>query len=482
MTKQNACSEMVVVANRLPVRAEITKAGTQWVSSPGGLVAAVAPTLSRIKNASWVGWSGLANGAETPFEHNGVRLVPVRLQQQEIERFYEGFSNGCLWPLYHDSIEAPGFHRIWWDSYVNVNRKFADAAAEVAAPGATVWVHDYQLQLVPRMLRELRPDLRIGFFLHIPFPARELFLRIPWRRQIVEGMLGADVIGFQTSVTSHNFRYVAPRVCRATSSGKMLNHEGRSILVGTFPIGIDADLNAEVAKSPETASRVEEYRELLGNPRKVILGVDRLDYTKGIALRLQAVRELFDEGRLDPEDTVVVQIAEPSRGNVPGYQTVQAEVERLAGGINGDYSSFGNRVIYYQHQTLPFRDLVALYRLADVMLVTPFRDGMNLVAKEYVASRTDHTGALVLSEFAGAAVELRQAILVNPYDIEDVKDAIETAVNLPVSEQRRRMASMGRSVSKNSASAWADSFLGALAQFGAGSALKADSPAQIARV
>ncbi|MSZ90046.1 MAG: trehalose-6-phosphate synthase [Actinobacteria bacterium] len=469
MTEQNACSEMVVVANRLPVRAEITKAGTRWVSSPGGLVAAVAPALSRMKHASWVGWSGLANGAVTPFEHNGVRLVPVRLQQQEIERFYEGFSNACLWPLYHDSIEAPGFHRIWWDSYVNVNRKFAEAAAQAAAPGATVWVHDYQLQLVPRMLRELRPDLRIGFFLHIPFPARELFLRIPWRRQIVEGMLGADVIGFQTSVTAHNFRYVAPRVSRATSSGKVLNHEGRSILVGTFPIGIDADRNAEMAKSTETASRVEEYRELLGNPRKVLLGVDRLDYTKGIALRLQAVRELFDEGRLDPADTAVVQIAEPSRGNVPGYQTVQAEVERLAGGINGDYSSFGTGVINYQHQTLPFRDLVALYRLADVMLVTPFRDGMNLVAKEYVASRTDHTGALVLSEFAGAAVELRQAILVNPYDIEDVKDAIETAVNLPVPEQRRRMIAMGKSVHRNSATAWAESFLAALAQFGAGS-------------
>jgi trehalose 6-phosphate synthase len=200
---------------------------------------------------------------------------------------------------------------------------------------------------------------------------------------------------------------------------------------------------------------------------KVLLGVDRLDYTKGIALRLQAIRELLDEGRLDPEETAVVQIAEPSRGNVPGYQTVQAEVERLAGGINGDYSNFGNRVISYQHKTLPFRDLVALYRLADVMLVTPFRDGMNLVAKEYVASRTDHTGTLVLSEFAGAAIELRQAILVNPYDIEDVKGAIETAVNLPVSEQRRRMSARGRSVTKNSATAWADSFLGAMAQFGA---------------
>jgi trehalose 6-phosphate synthase len=474
MTEKAACSEMVVVANRLPVRAETVNGETRWVSSPGGLVAAVAPALSRMKHASWVGWSGLANGAVAPFEHNGVRLVPVRLEQMEIERFYEGFSNACLWPLYHDSIEAPGFHRIWWDAYVNVNQKFANETALVAAPGATVWVHDYQLQLVPRMLRELRPDLRIGFFLHIPFPARELFLRVPWRRQIVEGMLGADVIGFQTSVTAHNFRYVAPRVSRATVSGKVLTHEGRSILVDTFPIGIDAERNTEVAKSPETARRVEEYRELLGNPKKVLLGVDRLDYTKGIALRLQAIRELLDEGRLDPGETAVVQIAEPSRGNVPGYQTVQAEVERLAGGINGDYSSFGNGVIHYQHQTLPFRDLVALYRLADVMLVTPFRDGMNLVAKEYVASRTEHTGVLVLSEFAGAAVELRQAILVNPYDIEDVKDAIETAVNLPVSEQRRRMGVMGRSVNKHSASAWAESFLEAMAHFGARSAVSAD--------
>jgi len=477
MAENAACSEMVVVANRLPVRAETVRGGTHWVSSPGGLVAAVAPVLAKMKHASWVGWSGLANGAATPFEHNGVRLIPVRINQTEIERFYEGFSNACLWPLYHDSIEAPGFHRIWWDAYVNVNQNFANETALAAAQGATVWVHDYQLQLVPKMLRELRPDLRIGFFLHIPFPARELFLRIPWRRQIVEGMLGADVIGFQTSVTAHNFRYVAPRVSRATVSGKVLTHDGRTILVDTFPIGIDAERNAEVAKSPETARRVEEYRALLGNPKNVLLGVDRLDYTKGIALRLQAIRELLDEGRLDPEETAVVQIAEPSRGNVPGYQTVQAEVERLAGGINGDYSNFGNRVISYQHKTLPFRDLVALYRLADVMLVTPFRDGMNLVAKEYVASRTDHTGTLVLSEFAGAAIELRQAILVNPYDIEDVKGAIETAVNLPVSEQRRRMSAMGRSVTKNSATAWADSFLGAMAQFGARATVVANESA-----
>lgn len=457
-------STLVVVANRLPVRMVRGSEGNQWVTSPGGLVSALAPTLAASKQGCWVGWTGSAAVGVEPFEHEGLRLVPVPLSRPEIELFYEGFSNGTLWPLYHDAIAAPEFHRSWWDAYVTINRRFAEKVASVAAEGATVWVHDYQLQLVPGMLREVRPDLRIAFFLHIPFPARELFLRLPWRRQIAEGLLGADLIGFQTTVTAHNFRYVVPRVTDATVTGRVVQHRGRLIQVGTYPIGIDVERYSTAAASPATEERVSKLRELLGNPEKVLLGIDRLDYTKGIEVRLRAFRELLEDGRIDGSRTVLVQIAEPSRSNVLGYEDIRNEVERLVGDINGTFASFGHQVVHYLHQAAPFEEVVALYRLADVMLVTPLRDGMNLVAKEYVASRVDGTGTLVLSEFAGASHELSRAVLVNPYDVDGLKGAIETALHAPVVEQRRRMRALTLAVRRNSARHWAETFLGDLAR------------------
>ncbi len=455
-------SDLVVVANRLPVRQVRNRGASSWAISPGGLVAALSPALRSVDRASWVGWTGAPGDAPAPFVHEGIGLIPVRLSRADVQLFYEGFSNGTLWPLYHDAIAAPEFHRTWWDAYVLINRRYAEAAARAAAPGAMVWVHDYQLQLVPGMVRELRPDVRIGFFLHIPFPARELFLRLPWRTQIAEGLLGADVIGFQTSVTAHNFRHVVPRVTDATVTGKFVHHQGRRILVDDLPIGIDAARYDEAARTPATLARVAELRELFHEPRTVLLGIDRLDYTKGIELRLRAVRELLDEDRLDRATTVIVQIAEPTRGNVHGYADIRAEVERLVGEINGRFAEFGHQVVHYRHQGVPFEEVVALYRLADVMLVTPFRDGMNLVAKEYVASRVDGTGTLVLSEFAGASFELKRAMLVNPYDVDAVKDTIEAAVHLTDDEQRRRMRSMRRVVRSNDAATWAATFLDCL--------------------
>lgn len=462
MEKTHHATSLVVVANRLPVRFISGRGGNQLISSPGGLVAALGPALQMGNGGSWVGWSGTAGLEVQPFEHEGMRLFPITLSRQEVEGFYEGFSNGTLWPLYHDAIVGPEFHRSWWDTYVAVNRRFAEQAASVASEGATVWVHDYQFQLVPAMLREMRPDLRIGFFLHIPFPARELFLRLPWRRQIADGLLGADLIGFQTTVTAHNFRYVVPRVTDATVSGRSIFHRGRTIQVGTFPIGIDAQRYAQEAQSEATTQRVEELRELFGYPETVLLGIDRLDYTKGIEVRLRAFRELLDDGRIDGSRTVLVQIAEPSRSKVQGYAEIRDEVERLVGDINGSFSPLGRHIVHYLHKAAPFEEVLALYRLADVMLVTPLRDGMNLVAKEYVASRVDDTGVLVLSEFAGASHELKKAILVNPYDIDGLKDSIDDAIHLPVEEQTRRMRSMKRVVHRNTASHWADDFLSAL--------------------
>jgi trehalose 6-phosphate synthase len=433
--------------------------GVRWETSPGGLVSALGSVLSQARHASWVGWSGLPGDAEKPFDHEGIELVPVGLSRREIESYYEGFSNGSLWPLYHDAIVSPEFHRTWWESYVAINRRFAEQTAAVAGHGAVVWIHDYHLQLMPAMLRELRPDLRIGFFLHIPFPARELFLRLPWRKQIAEGLLGADVVGFQTVVTAHNFLYVAQRVTDAYTSGKTIYFQNREIVVDTFPVGIDASRFAAQARLPETQRRVEKLRSLLGDPQTVILGVDRLDYTKGIELRLRAFKELLEDERLDKAQTVLVQIAEPSRENVLGYSSVRDEVERLVGSINGIFSEFGHEVVHYQHQSVDFAELVALFCLADVMLLTPFRDGMNLVAKEYVASRGRKGGVLVLSEFAGASFQLRHALLVNPYDINAVKDAIEQAVSLPMDVQKRRMQTMGRIVRRYDADHWAHSFL-----------------------
>ena len=452
--------QFIVVANRLPVRSIQDTDGQRWVTSPGGLVSALAPVMTNRKNVSWVGWSGSAGRAPDPFVHDGIHLHPVELSRADLQLYYEGFANGTLWPLYHDAIAQPEFHRTWWDSYVKVNRRFADAIVELAEPDATVWIHDYQLQLVPGMLRQIMPDLRIGFFLHIPWPARELFLRLPWRAQIVRALLGADLIGFQTEVMAHNFRHVVPRVAEgATIDGDVITFGDRTTVAKTHPIGIDYERFAGAADQPAVAELVETHRETLNHPKKVLLGVDRLDYTKGIERRLRAFGELLDEERLSAEDVVLIQIAEPSRTNVDGYAEIRTSVEQRVGEINGNFGTMSRPAVHYLHRSHSFEELIALYRLADVMLVTPFRDGMNLVAKEYIATRHDNTGAIVLSEFAGAVHELPRAVTVNPYDIDGLKEAIEFAVFMPLAEQQGRMGEMRDVVAHSTAERWARTFV-----------------------
>ncbi|HSH10712.1 MAG TPA: trehalose-6-phosphate synthase [Ilumatobacter sp.] len=455
--------QLIVVANRLPVRNVSDRDGRRWVSSPGGLVSALAPVMTSRPESSWVGWSGSAGRAPDPFVHDDIALYPIELSRADIQLYYEGFSNGTLWPLYHDAIAEPEYHRTWWDSYTKVNRRFADSVIEIATPGATVWVHDYQLQLVPGMLRDARPDLRIGFFLHTPWPARELFLRLPWREQIVRGLLGASLIGFQTEVMAHNFRHVVPRLVEgADVADETVRVGDRTTVCKRHPIGIDVERFAQAAADPSTADAVQKLRDQLLEPRTVVLGVDRLDYTKGIAQRLRAYGELLDEDRVSAEDTVMIQIAEPSRTNVNGYAEIRSEVEQLVGEINGKYGTMTRPAVHYIHRSHDFRELIALYRLADVMLVTPFRDGMNLVAKEYVATRYDDTGALVLSEFAGAVHELELAVQVNPYDTDGLKLAIEYAIQMPSGEQTERMAAMRAIVAESTAHTWAESFIAEL--------------------
>ncbi|MBB3042144.1 trehalose-6-phosphate synthase [Nocardioides soli] len=457
-------ADLVIVANRLPVdRIENPDGSPGWRPSPGGLVSALEPVL-RANDGIWIGWPGGADGDTAPFEAEGLDLVPISMTPQEIEEFYEGFSNATLWPLYHDVVAKPEFHREWWDSYVTINRRFAERAAEVANEAATVWVHDYQLQLVPAMLRELRPDLRIGFYLHIPFPPAELFQQLPWRRQILEGLLGADLIGFQLSGAAQNFvRLVRQRVGHKTHRDVVYLPDGRTVRAAAFPISIDSAGYEELARSEEVARRATEIRDALGNPRKIFLGVDRLDYTKGIYARLRAFAELVADGHFDVEDAVFVQVATPSREQVEQYRLLRDDIDRLVGRINGDHGQIGRPAIHYLHASYPREEMAAYFRAADIMVVTPLRDGMNLVAKEYVACRFDNEGALVLSEFAGAADELRQAWLINPYDINGMKSALLDAYRADGRELTRRMKAMRKQVMEHDVAAWADKFLTELA-------------------
>jgi len=465
-------SDFVLVANRLPIDMELLPDGsTTWKRSPGGLVTALEPLLRKQRGA-WIGWPGIVDGPTEPFIEEGLQLYPVRLSADDVAEYYEGFSNATLWPLYHDVIVKPVYHREWWDRYVEVNQRFALACSRAAAEGATVWVQDYQLQLVPKMLRTLRPDLTIGFFLHIPFPPVELFMQIPWRAEIIDGLLGADLVGFHLAGGAENFLFLSRQLAGAQASRAAVGvrsrfgevrHGSRTTKVGAFPISIDSAELDRHARSRDIRRRAKQIRAELGNPRRIMLGVDRLDYTKGIDVRLRAFSELLAEGRVKGEDTVFIQLATPSRERVEGYRILRNEVEQQVGHINGEYGEVGHPVVHYLHRPVPRDELIAYFVAADVMLVTPLRDGMNLVAKEYVACRSDLGGALVLSEFTGAAAELRQAYLTNPHDLEGVKDVIETALNQTGEEGRRRMRSMRRQVLAHDLDRWARAFLDALA-------------------
>jgi alpha,alpha-trehalose-phosphate synthase [UDP-forming] len=459
----------VVVASRLPVdRADEPGTEEEWRPSPGGLVTALEPVM-REAHGVWIGWPGSAGPPPEPFDVAGMHLASVGLSEAEVSDFYEGFCNTTLWPLYHDVIVPAEFRRPWWDAYVTVNRRFARAAAEQAASGATVWVNDYQLQLVPGMLREIRSDVRIGFFNHIPFPGYEIFAQLPWRRQIVQGLLGADLLGFQRTGDAANFLRACRRGAGLTTRGSLVRVPGddssvREVRAAAFPVSIDSAAFGELASRADVRERAAEIRKAVGDPDVVLLGVDRLDYTKGIPNRLNAYSELLDEGRLSPPRVVLIQVASPSRERVEQYRLLRDEVEVTVGRINGQHGELGSPPVEYLHQSYPREEMAALYLAADVMLVTALRDGMNLVAKEYVACRNDESGVLVLSEFTGAADELVGAFLVNPHDIDGLKDAIVRAATISPPEARRRMRSMRRRVRENDVAHWAATFLDALKQ------------------
>ncbi|MBZ8176420.1 trehalose-6-phosphate synthase [Corynebacterium poyangense] len=478
--QDGATADFVVVANRLPVDSVTHPDGShEWVPSPGGLVAALSPVLAQ-HHGCWVGWPGTTDDSLSlePFRtDSGILLHPVSLSAADYAEFYEGFSNATLWPLYHDLIVQPIYQRSWWSAYRQVNLRFAEEVAKVASPHATVWVQDYQLQLLPGILRQLRPDLRIGFFLHIPFPAADLFRQLPWREEIVRGLLGADVIGFHLPSYANNFLTLSRQISGAAGShtgqpdeltvyGKaqirkpdaaIVAPDGRRVQVAAFPISIDLS-----SLGHPTAEDISAIRRKLGNPDTIMLGVDRLDYTKGILQRLQAFEQLLEHETLDPDQTVLVQIATPSRERIKQYQQERARVEEAVGRINGRFGKLGQPVVHYLHRSLPKAELAACYAAADIMLVTAFKDGMNLVAKEFAAMHPDGSGALVLSEFAGAAEELSHAHLCNPHDLESVKRAIFNAVyslSHQPEDAGRRMQALYQQVHTHDVNLWANSFL-----------------------
>lgn len=449
---------LVIVANRLPTQRVGRGAEARWELSPGGLVSALEPALSR-RGGVWIGWSGASGEAPGPFRAGRIENIPVPVSRREVAEFYEGFANRTLWPLLHDAIRQPVFERRWWETYRRVNRRFAEAAARSAARGADVWIHDYQLLLAPAMLRALRPDVRIGFFLHIPFPPVELFSRLPWAEQVVEGVLGADVAGFQTAGDAANFRRMARDVGAGTTTGEVVRAEGREVVAREFPISIDVSRQAALASAPAARMGAERLRESLGRERQILLGVDRLDYTKGIEQRLCAYRSLLRSGRARIDRHVLVQIAVPSRENVREYREARRRIEGLVGEINGQHGEVGRVAVHYLRRSLKPDRLAAFYRAADVMLVTPLRDGMNLIAKEYVASREHEDGALALSRFAGAARELSGAVMCNPHDVEGLAESIGQALEMSADEAAARMRRMRAAVAEHDVHRWAGGFL-----------------------
>jgi len=450
--------QLVVLANRLPVeRVAVGDGGSGWRTTTGGLVTLLEPVV-RDTRAIWVGYAGTSQ--PSTLDHDGLRMFVVGLPEADFPGYYEGYANSTIWPLYHDCVSPPAFRRDWWESYVRVNEHFADTAAAQAAGGGTVWVNDYHLQLVPALLRGRRPDLRVGFFLHVPVPEAEVFRRLPQREQILRGICGADLVGVQCASSAQAFLRLARRVLDADVDDGGIVVDGRRVRVAHFPASVEVARIQALASRLDVRDRAAEIREALGRPDSVILAVERLDYTKGVVQRLEAYRWLLAQGRVRSPRTVMIQVLPPSRQAIRGYRVLRRYVGAYVNAIN---TEFGAGAVRYWDRAFSLEELVALYLAADVMAVTPLRDGMNLVAKEYVAARVDEDGALVLSEFAGAAEQLDQAYLVNPFDIETLGTALWRAIRADPWERSARMRAMRTTVCGYSVQRWGRDFLSALA-------------------
>ncbi len=460
----------IIISNRLPVKVELQGEDIIYHSSEGGLATGLSCVFAD-DNCLWIGWSGIPTKniqlhSRIDKQLRSQRLIPVMLSQQEINGFYEGFSNETLWPLFHYFPSFANFDSAQWETYVAVNQKFANAIIENADDEDTIWIHDYHLLLVPQMVREKLPNASIGFFQHIPFPSYELFRLLPWRNELLKGLLGADLIGFHTQEDVDHFIESIQHITDAeVVDTSILSNEilidDRTVTVNAFPMGIDYEKYKKLSCDKATEKVAERIHELVGD-RKLMISIDRLDYSKGILHRMRAYDRFLNQHPEFREKVVFIQLIVPSRDTVQQYGMLKEEINQMVGDINTRYSTFDWEPIRYFYRSFSPEALSGLYAAADVALVTPLRDGMNLVSKEYVASKTYSAGVLVLSEMAGASKELQQALIINPNDEQEVADAIYQALIMPVREQVKRMKVMQRIVAHNNVHRWANSFLDTL--------------------
>ncbi|HQG32017.1 MAG TPA: trehalose-6-phosphate synthase [Deltaproteobacteria bacterium] len=465
---------LVVVSNRLPIVLNRTGA-REWKIRPGsgGLVTAMGPVL-RHRGGLWIGWLGIPENdcpsdeylrdiISAGTDQSGYSLRHINLCKEEIDKYYYGFSNETLWPLFHDLFTHCKFDQGCWDAYQRVNRKFAEEVIRHTDHDDYIWVHDYQLILVARELRRLGFDRQVGFFLHIPFPPLDIFLKLPWRFQVLDALLEYDLIGFQTARDRKNFIGCVRALTDYQVTGRghvnSIHTDERPVLVGAFPISIDYREFNDFAKTQEVADEAWIIHANLPG-RQIILGIDRLDYTKGISHRLLAFENALARYPDMRRRVTLLQVVVPSRRNVEEYEKLKQEVERLVGEINGKYTEVGWTPVHYIFRSIDRQELAAYYRTCEIALITPLKDGMNLVAKEYCASNIEENGVLILSEFAGAAAQLYpNALIVNPYDLEGVADAIYKAFTMPQDTRRMMMRRLRASIQRNDIVKWVNSFL-----------------------
>ncbi len=466
----------IIISNRLPVQLQISNGTISAIPSVGGLATGMKSVHSG-GDSLWIGWSGLTD-EEIPkklapkiddalAEHGSSK---VNLSSDEVDGFYFGFSNRTIWPLFHYFLEYSEFELDSWNVYKAVNQKFADAILEKADDDDTIWVHDYQLMLVPQMVREKRPNISIGFFLHIPFPSFEIFRTLPWREEVLKGLLGADLIGFHTYDYERHFLSSVRRLLGLEVSFNDIYLDNRIIKVDSFPMGIDYKKFSEAAKDHQknTTDEQSDLQQRLNSHKrstpdaKLILSIDRLDYSKGIAKRLNAFEYFLNKYPQYKEKVRLIILAVPSRSNVPQYQLLKKEIDELVGRINGDFSTVSWTPIWYFYRSVPFENLIDLYTSSDIAWLTPLRDGMNLVAKEYIATRTDKTGVLILSEMAGSANEMNESLLINPNNFEQIADALYQAINMPKDEQQERNTHLQKRLARYNVEQWANDFMSSL--------------------
>lgn len=469
-------NRLIIVSNRLPVSIQKNNDDLTVIPSSGGLATAL-HSYHRSSDSVWIGWPGV--DAESDADKKNVtrllareQCLPVFLGGQLLDDYYHGFSNTTLWPLFHYFAQFTEFSTRHFEAYRQVNELFAEEVLKNASANDTVWIHDYQLLLLPNILKQKQPDLHIGFFLHIPFPSFEMFRILPWREEILSGMLGADLIGFHTYDYARHFISSAQRLLGYDAEFNTITTDDRQVFVDVFPMGIDYEKfqsHAIAVQSKPVQERSREHQDidrfLLSKPdRQLILSIDRLDYTKGIPERIHAFRRFLHKHPRYLEKVSLIMLTVPSRVAVAQYQNLRSEVEELVGSVNGEFGTMGWTPIIYFYRTVPFQHLIELYCSADVALLTPLRDGMNLVAKEYIATKTNLKGVLILSEMAGSAKELGEAISVNPNNIEDVSDAIHRALTMPVEEQRYAVSTMQERLQRYDIHKWASEFVTALSK------------------